>query len=98
MSIFGKDEKAIAKFSETLPIPEFPEYDFNIPKPLKSAKVAIVTTAALHLEGPGYELGDSDYHFESLSSAARNLKLGHPTKSSDSRYSSNLVFNDSLLN
>jgi D-proline reductase (dithiol) PrdB len=77
MSIFGKDEKAIAKFSETLPIPEFPECDFNIPKPLKSAKVAIVTTAALHLEGPGYELGDSDYHFESLSSAARNLKLGH---------------------
>ena len=77
MSIFGKDDKAIKKFSETLPIPEFPECDFNIPKPLESAKVAIVTTAALHSDGAGFELGDSDYHYESLGRGARNLKLGH---------------------
>ena len=77
MSIFGKDDNAIAKFSETLPIPEFPQCDFNTPKPLNASKVAIVTTAALHQDGGGFALGDSDHHYETLSSSAKNLKLGH---------------------
>ncbi len=77
MSIFGKDDKAIAKFSETLPIPEFPQCDFNAAKPLNASKVAIVTTAALHQDGAGFALGDSDHHYETLSSSAKNLKLGH---------------------
>ena len=77
MSIFGKDDQAIQKFAETLPIPEFPQCSFSKSKPLASAKIAIVTTAALHQDGAGFELGDSDYHYETLSRSARNLKLGH---------------------
>ena len=77
MSVFGKDEAAIGKFAASLPLPEFPPCSFNTPKPLHAAKVAIVTTAALHQEGGGFELGDSDYHYETLPSSARNLKLGH---------------------
>ena len=44
---------------------------------IRQAKVAIVTTAALHREGGVFELGDSDYHFETLPRDARDLKLGH---------------------
>lgn len=78
MSVFGKDEAAIQKFAASVPVPEFSETSFNKPKPLHLAKVAIVTTAALHREdSEGFELGDSDYHFESLPRDARDLSLGH---------------------
>ena len=78
MSVFGKDEAAIAKFAAGMPLPEFDETSFNEPKSLDIAKVAIVTTAALHRVGrDGFELGDSDYHYETLPRAARDLALGH---------------------
>ncbi len=78
MSVFGKDETAVRKFGAGMPVPEFGETSFNEPKPLNLAKVAIVTTAALHREGgDGFELGDSDFHFETLPSHARDLTLGH---------------------
>lgn len=61
-----------------MPVPEFAETSFNVPKPLNLAKVAIVTTAALHREGgDGYALGDSDFHYETLPRHARDLSLGH---------------------
>ena len=77
MSVFGKDAEAFGKFAAGMPLPEFEKCSFSTPKPLNAAKVAIVTTAALHREGGGFELGDSDYHFETLPRGARDLKLGH---------------------
>ncbi|MEM7363580.1 MAG: glycine/sarcosine/betaine reductase selenoprotein B family protein [Pseudomonadota bacterium] len=78
MSVFGKDEVAIGKFAASIPVPEFETTSFNTPKPLNQARVAIVTTAALHREGgDGFELGDGDYHFETLPRDARDLALGH---------------------
>jgi D-proline reductase (dithiol) PrdB len=78
MSVFGKDETAIGKFAATMPVPEFGKGSFNKPKPLNLAKVAIVTTAALHQAGrDGFELGDSDFHYETLPRDARDLALGH---------------------
>lgn len=78
MAIFGKDEATVRKFGAGMAIPEFGETSFNEPKPLKHAKVAIVTTAALHREGgEGFELGDNDFHFETLPRDARDLTLGH---------------------
>ena len=84
MSVFGKDEAAIKKFGASLPVPEISDGSFNEPKPLGNATVAIVTTAALHREGKeGYELGDSDYHYEAIPKYARDLKLGHHSVNSD---------------
>lgn len=78
MSVFGKDEVAMRKFAASMPLPEFDETPFVEPKPLSSAKVAIVTTAALHRENrPGFEIGDGDFHYETLPRDARDLKLGH---------------------
>jgi D-proline reductase (dithiol) PrdB len=77
MSIFAKDPEAVAKFATSLPVPEFGQPSLNISKPLHTSRVAIVTTAALHQEGAGFELGDSDFHFETLPRQAGNLKLGH---------------------
>lgn len=78
MSVFGKDELAMRKFASSMPLPEFEETSFVEAKLLSNAKVAIVTTAALHREStPGFQVGDSDFHYETLPSHARDLKLGH---------------------
>ena len=78
MSVFGKDETAIQKFASSMPLPEFEKTAFVKPKPLHEAKIALVTTAALHLDNKlGFELGDSDFHYEVLPRLARDLKLGH---------------------
>ncbi len=78
MSVFGKDELAMRKFASSMPLPEFEETPFVEPKPLSDAKVAIVTTAALHREStPGFQIGDSDFHYETLPTHVRDLKLGH---------------------
>ena len=67
MSVFGKDKAAMRKFAASVPVPEFGESSFNEPKPINLAKVAIVTTAALYREGgDGFEVGDSDFHYETL--------------------------------
>ncbi len=78
MSVFGKDESAMRKYAASMPLPEFEKTSFVKPPPLSKAKVAIVTTAALHRESaPGFQIGDSDYHYETLASDVRDLKLGH---------------------
>ncbi|MEL7185910.1 MAG: glycine/sarcosine/betaine reductase selenoprotein B family protein [Pseudomonadota bacterium] len=78
MSVFGKDEAAMRKFASTMPIPEFDETPFVKPTPLQNAKVAIVTTAGLHRVGtPGFEIGDSDFHYVTLPRDVRDLQLGH---------------------
>ena len=78
MSVFGKDEAAIGKFAASVQVPEFETTSFNTPNALSEARIAIVTTAALHQESrAGFELGDDDYHFETLPRDARDLALGH---------------------
>lgn len=78
MTVFGKDEAAIKKFAADIPLPEFDETHFTEPAPLNQVKVAIVTTAALHRQNrEGFELGDSDFHYEILPRDARDLALGH---------------------
>lgn len=77
MSVFGKDEVAIKKFAASVAVPEFNGCSFITPKPLHTLKVALVTTAGLYQDGGGFEIGDSDFHFETLPKHARDLKLGH---------------------
>ena len=78
MSVFGKDEVAMRKYASSMPLPEFSDTPFNETKPIDQCKVAIVTTAALHRMGtPGFEIGDSDFHYETLPKEARDLMLGH---------------------
>lgn len=78
MSVFGKDELAMRKFASSMPVPEFEETHFVTSKPLSQAKVAIVTTAGLHRQNmPGFEIGDSDFHYETLARHIRDLQLGH---------------------
>jgi len=78
VSVFGKDKAALRQFAASVPVPEFGESSFNKPKQLNLAKVAIVTTAALYREGGhGFEVGDNDYHYETLPRDARDLTIGH---------------------
>ena len=78
MAVFGKDTEAVGKFAGSVPVPEFNETSFSASKPLNESKVAIVTTAALYREGgSGFELGDGDFHYETLPREARDLTLRH---------------------
>ena len=70
------NDQAMREFATTLSLPEFPETAFNQPPPLSKARVAIVTSAALHQIGrPKWEF--EDFHFETLPNDARDLQLGH---------------------
>ena len=74
MTALGKDEVAIQKFAASVPLREIGQTNFTKPKPLHLKKVAIVTAAALYrVGGEGFELVDSDYHYEILPRGARNL-------------------------
>ena len=73
MTVLGKDEVPIQKFAASL-VREIGQTNFTKPKPLHLKKVAIVTAAALYrVGGEGFELVDSDYHYEILPRGARNL-------------------------
>ena len=78
MSVFGKDEVAMRKYASSMALPEFTDTPFSETKPIDQCKVAIVTTAALHRMGtPGFEIGDGDFHYETLPRDVRDLMLGH---------------------
>ena len=60
----------------TLPAPEFPHPAFVTPVPLAQAKVAIVTSAALHrANDEAFTEGDTGYRL--VPREARDLVLGH---------------------
>ena len=70
------NDQAMREFAKTLALPEFEETAFTKPPPLREARVAIVTSAALHRIGsPKWKV--EDFHFETLPHDARDLKLGH---------------------
>lgn len=67
---------AMRTHASTLPAPEFPDPAFTTPPDLANARVAIVTSAALHRAGDeGFVAGDTGYRM--LPSDARDLVLGH---------------------
>lgn len=59
-----------------LPVPEFADTAFTMPPALADARVAIVTSAALHRSGDeGFTATDTSYR--SFPSDARDLVMGH---------------------
>ncbi len=63
-------------YAANLPMPEFENPAFRRPKPLAESKVAIVTTAALHVPGDDlYTAGDTSYRV--IGAEVRDLVLGH---------------------
>jgi len=69
-------DQAMRDYAANLPVPEFAETAFTIPPALADARVAIVTSAALHRAGDdGFSQGDTTYR--SFPSDARDLMMGH---------------------
>ena len=69
-------DQAMRAHSATLPAPEFPNPAFVTPRPLASARVAIVTSAALHTsDDERFSAGDTGYRF--IARDRRDLILGH---------------------
>jgi len=62
--------------ASTLPAPEFPNPAFVTPVPLAQAKVAIVTSAALH-RSTEESFAQNDTSYRVIPRAARDLVLGH---------------------
>ena len=60
-------DRAMREFIATQPVPEFTETAFTEPPALKDARVAIVTTAALHREGAPPWLPEADQIMAELS-------------------------------
>jgi len=69
-------DQAMRDLATSLPVPEFDHTEFTKPPALADARVAIVTSAALHRAGDdGFAPGDTSYR--SFPSDARDLVLGH---------------------
>jgi len=76
------NDQAMRELVATLPVPEFAEAAFTAPPPLREARVAIVTSAALYREGAD-PFGFEDVHFEPIPQTARDLKMGHVSPNFD---------------
>jgi D-proline reductase (dithiol) PrdB len=70
-------EKGMREHVSGLPVPEFGETAFTSPPSLAEATVAVVTSAAIHVEGDTGWTPDADPQFKVLADGARNLRLGH---------------------
>lgn len=69
-------DTAMRSHVATLPVPEFEETAWTSAPPLAEARVAIVTTAALHpRDGEPFVAGDTSYR--ALDAGERRLMLGH---------------------
>ncbi len=69
-------DQAMRAHAASLPAPEFANPAFVTPVPLKSAMVAIVTSAALHTaDDQRFAAGDTGYRF--IDRSRRDLILGH---------------------
>lgn len=67
---------AMRAHASTLPCPTFPDTAWVTPKPLATATVAIVTSAALYTaDDAGFGAGDTGYRF--IDRDRRDLVLGH---------------------
>ncbi len=70
-------DKTMREAVAGMPVPEFDKTAFVLPKPLQQARVAIVTSAALHASGAAGFVPNGDAHFEVHERHERNLALGH---------------------
>lgn len=70
-------DQVMRDHAATLAVPEFDSTPFTKPVPLGDAKVAIVTSAALHLRGEGEAFGTDDTSYRTIDREARDLVLGH---------------------
>ena len=77
------NDQAMRDFATTIPVPAFVDTPFNVPPPLREARVAIVTSAALTRRGGVSKWGFEDFHFETLPHDARDLELGHVSPNFD---------------
>jgi D-proline reductase (dithiol) PrdB len=69
-------DEAMRELATKLPVPEFATTAWTEPVGLAEARVAIVTTAALHpVDDAAFEAADTS--FRVLDRSARDLKLGH---------------------
>ena len=70
-------DASMRAYAATLPVPEFETTAFTtLDKPLSEARVAIVTSAALHRPGQD-RFSQADIGFRSLDRADRELVMGH---------------------
>lgn len=69
-------DQAMRAYAGGLPVPEFESTAFTQPPPLNEARVAIVTTSAVHTEdADAFDPADTSYRL--IDSGERALKLGH---------------------
>ncbi len=71
------NDAAMRQHAASTPVPEFDDPAFTLPKPLAQAKVAIVTSAAIHVAGDTGWAPNADPHFKVLDDRARDLHLSH---------------------
>lgn len=75
-------DEAMRALVNDVPVPEFETTPFTVPRPLREATVAIVTTAALRRpEDAPWARGDES--FRVLPDAARDLTVGHASPNWD---------------
>ncbi|MFQ5696726.1 MAG: glycine/sarcosine/betaine reductase selenoprotein B family protein [Myxococcota bacterium] len=71
------NDRQMREYVAGLPVPEFKETAFTQPPPLEQARVALVTSAALHVERDSGWQPNADPRFEVLPHGERRLRLGH---------------------
>jgi D-proline reductase (dithiol) PrdB len=71
------NDAAMRQHAANAPAPEFDDPAFTRPGPLAKARVALVTSAAIHVEGDTGWSPDSDPQFKVLDDQARDLRLSH---------------------
>jgi len=71
------NDATMRQYAAGTPVPEFDNPAFTTPVPLQEAKVAIVTSAAIHVDGDtGWE-PNADPQFKVIDDASRDLQLSH---------------------
>lgn len=71
------NDKTMRAHASKMPVPEFVDPAFTSPPPLGEARVAIVTSAALHVGADDGFAPDADPKYTVLDAAERALRLGH---------------------
>ena len=71
------NDKMMRTHASQTPMPEFPDPAFTKPPALADARVAIVTSAALHVAADDGFSPNADVKYTVLDSSERALRLGH---------------------
>jgi D-proline reductase (dithiol) PrdB len=71
------NDAAMRQHAASTPVPEFDDPAFTAPRPLAEARVAIVTSAALHVGDDTGWAPNADPQFKVIDDAARDLHLSH---------------------